>query len=486
MDNLGAQAVRGTTITLGAQAAKFALSVGITMILARLLTPTDYGLVAMAALFSGLLAVFRDGGLSVATVQSAAISAAQLSTLFWLNTALGITLALGMAAISPLVGSFYEEDALIGIALALSVPFITNGLGAQPQALLQRRMQFSTIAVIDVVSLIVSSASGIGMALAGLGYWALVAMLIVSSGTNSLLSFLLCRWRPAPPSRGSDVGSMLRFGGAVTLGKLIDTAGSSFDSLILGKFFNAAVVGTYTRAQSLMLLPSSQIVPPLLSVFLPILSRLNETPSRLRQLFGELLCLTILAASFVSSILVVASDWLTGVMLGPQWTAVPTILSLLAGPALFVPLSAICVVGITALGDGKALIHWAFYKNAATAAAIVVGAPWGGEGIALSLSIVTFTLLMPILNNLCARSGLVERAAIWRITGIGIGVNITCIIFLFWARLLFTMSSDVANLAIFLLLSAWLHAVALWCWPLARRAALRALRSVFSRASGSA
>ena len=141
MENLGTKAVRGATITLASQGAKFALSLGITMILARLLTPRDYGLFAMAALFTGLVAIFRDGGLSIATVQRANITGSQVSTLFWFNLALGIALALFMVAISPAVGWFYHEQALVRISLALAIPFVFNGLGAQPQALLQRALR---------------------------------------------------------------------------------------------------------------------------------------------------------------------------------------------------------------------------------------------------------------------------------------------------------------------------------------------------------
>lgn len=473
MENLGTKAVRGATITLAAQGVKFALSLGITMILARLLTPRDYGLFAMAAVFTGLVAIFRDGGLSIATVQRAKITDAQVSTLFWFNLALGIALALVVVAISPLVGWFYREQALVGISLALAIPFVFNGLGAQPQALLQRALRFRTIAAIEIASLMVSATAGIAAAGAGMGYWSLVIALICSSGASSLLSLISCRWRPGAPVMGSGVRPMLRFGGELTAVKFFDSVASTLDSLLLGKLFGAGVVGIYTRAQMLMLLPSSQVVPPLLSVSLPIMSRLGQDPPRLRQVFAELLCLVLLAASFVTVILVAAPDWLVSVVLGGQWAPVPPVLSLMAGSALLVPLTAFCAASITALGDGARLMRWALVRNAIIAAAIAAGCAWGAHGVALSLSIASLVFLLPMLNRTVVGSGLIERTAIWRVTGIGLGICAAGCIVLGAAKTMIVTDSPLANLMIFGLLNGVFHALAAWVWPSARHAVTR-------------
>jgi len=201
MSDIKTQAVRSVAVTLGAQAIKFFIGLGVTMIMARLLTPKDYGLVAMVGGLTGLVAVFRDGGLSTATVQRADITEAQISTLFWINVALGTGTAMVLALLSPFVAWFYNDSSLVWIVVALAVPFILSGLTAQLQALLQRQMRFKAIAFIEIASLIISAGIGIMAAAAGWGSWALVTMTIASVATNTALVFFFCRWRPSRPVR---------------------------------------------------------------------------------------------------------------------------------------------------------------------------------------------------------------------------------------------------------------------------------------------
>src|ERR1700677_234395 len=180
MNGLKEKTIRGGFARMCAQAANFLLRIGSLMILARLLDPKDFGLLSMVTAFTGVLGLFRDFGLSSATVQRASITEAQISTLFWINILVGAMLALLTAVSAPVLATFYHEPRLVGVTLALAAGFLFNAAGVQHSALLQREMRFTALAVINIVALILGSAVAILGAKAGYGYWALVAMNIVS------------------------------------------------------------------------------------------------------------------------------------------------------------------------------------------------------------------------------------------------------------------------------------------------------------------
>lgn len=478
MSESNKQAVRSVAVTVSAQAIKFIIGLGATMILARSLTPSDYGLVAMVAVFTGLVAIFRDGGLSIATVQRAEVNDAQLSTLFWINAALGFGLALIVVLISPLIGWFYNNDSLICVALALAISFFFSGLSAQPQALLQRQMRFKAIAFIEIASLIISAGLGVAAASAGWHYWSLVIMNIASVFINTVLVFFLCRWRPSPPSRANGIRSMLKFGGELTAMKFLDSCSSSLDSLSIGRLFNAEMVGLYSRAQTLMLLPVSQFMPPLLSVLLPVMSRLFDSNKNMNRVFIDILQLAVFASSIITVCLFVGSDWLVGIMFGSQWMESSVLLRLLCGTGFFIPLSTLCVASLIALGKGNTLIKWSLVKSAATVFAILAGAAWGARGVSLSLSISAIFFLLPILNQITAKSGLGSLSEIWRATGLGVAVcTFTCAAMLF-VRTQVEIENPLIGLAALFLASTAFHIFIMWALPSSRQVLLRMLTAI--------
>lgn len=474
------QAVRSVAVTLAAQAIKFFIGLSVTMVLARLLTPKDYGAVAMVGAFTGFLAVFKDGGLSIATVQRADITEAQISTLFWINVALGVGTALVISLLSPVVGWFYNDNSLILIVLALAVPFVLGGMTAQLQALMQRQMQFKEIAIIDIVSLVISAGVGIFSAYSGWGSWSLVAMTITLTTVNTLLVYYFCRWRPSRPVRGAGVRSLLKFGGEITANKLFDSIACSTDSLLLGKFFTSDMVGLYTRAQTLMLLPLSQLMPPLLSVSLPVMSRLAERPESLKRVFLDLLQLTAFASSFIAVMLFVGADWLISVFLGPNWIETGDILRLLSGPALFIPLSTLCVAILTAQGQGSALVRWSALKNVATIVAMFAGISWGAKGIAAALSITSIFILMPILNSITAKCGPANLKEIWGATGLGaLSCAAGCGI-LFYIRNLLDIENPIIALSVLFLINSIFHGLIMSVFPSCRHSFTRVLNVIKS------
>ena len=164
MNDLKERAIRGGFAKICAQGATFVLRIGSLMILARLLEPRDFGLVGMVTAVIGVLNLFKDFGLSTATVQSATISQEQVSALFWINILVGVILGILSFAIAPFIAAFYHEPRLLGITAVLATGFLFNAAGVQHSALLQREMRFTPLAAIDIGALLVSSIVGVGMA----------------------------------------------------------------------------------------------------------------------------------------------------------------------------------------------------------------------------------------------------------------------------------------------------------------------------------
>ena len=215
-EDLRGRSVRGGFIILAAQYCKFVLQLGSTVLLARLLTPEDYGLMGMVAVFIGLISLFKHMGLSTATVQKAEVTHNQVSNLFWVNVVFSVAIMVLTVALARVVAVLYNEPRLTGITIVLATGFVFGGLTVQHEALLRRQMRFGTLAAIDIVSLSLGYATAIVMALLKSGYWALVAMEIAMSLTNMLGVWLLCGWRPGLPKRYSGTGNMLAFGGNLT------------------------------------------------------------------------------------------------------------------------------------------------------------------------------------------------------------------------------------------------------------------------------
>src|SRR5260370_9665404 len=221
MKNLKERAIRGGFARVCAQAVFFALRIGALMILARLLDPKDFGLVGMVTAFSGVLNLFRDFGLSTVTVQRMDVTNEQISTLFWINIMVGAAFMFVLALMAPAVTAFYNEPRLFWVTIVLASGFLINAAGVQHSALLQRQMRFTALAVIQIVSLVVSTTLGIGAAIAGYGYWALVVMTVTLPLFSSIGFWLTTAWIPGMPRKGVGIRPMIRFWGTVTLIMLI-------------------------------------------------------------------------------------------------------------------------------------------------------------------------------------------------------------------------------------------------------------------------
>jgi O-antigen/teichoic acid export membrane protein len=397
MHDLKERTIRGGLARIGAQAGNFLLRIGSMMVLARLLSPRDFGLVGMVTAFTGVLNLFRDFGLSAVSVQRASVTEEQSSTLFWINVLFGGMLTIMAMALAPVLGAFYHEPRLLSITAAMAIGFLLNGAGVQHSALLQRQMRFSALAGIDCFSLITGTAVAIGMARAGYGYWALVAMAVILPLASTLGLWLTAGWIPGLPRRGVGIRSMMRFGGTMTLNGLVLYLTFNFEKILLGRFWGAESIGIYGRAYQLIRIPTDNLNSAVGEVAFAALSRLQHDSGRLRRYFLKGYSLVVALTLPATIACAVFADDLITVLLGAKWIDAAPIFRLLAPTILVFAVTNPLGWLLSALGlVGRALkISLVFAPF--MIAGYVIGLPYGPRGVALAYSGVMVLWAVPFV-----------------------------------------------------------------------------------------
>jgi O-antigen/teichoic acid export membrane protein len=411
---LGAAAARGGIVTFVAQGLKLLIFTVATVVLARLLTPQDYGLVGMVTIIVNFVGIFQYLGLSTATVQWAELNHRQVSTLFWVNLALSAGIGLIVAACAPLVAMFYGEPRLIWITLGFAAAIPLRGLSIQHEALLIRQMRFTTLAVNDLVALVAGLCAAILTAARGWSYWALVVNQLVLTSSTAIGVWLACGWRPGLPHRDTDLRRMLSFGGNLTGYNLVNFFSRNIDNLLIGKIWGAYQLGLYSRAYQMLMLPLEQVNGPFSSVAVPALSRLNDEPERYRAAFARVLekiaMLTMPGVAFM----IAAADWIVLLMLGPQWTQTARIFMLLGAAALVQPLARSALWLFTTQGRGREIFRWGVVGGAIAVLSIVVGIRWGAVGVAAAYASTDLCVTTPLLFWYAGRKGPVRARDFYR------------------------------------------------------------------------
>ena len=395
MKDLKERTLRGGFAKVCAQGASFILRIGSLMILARLLDPKDFGLVGMVTVVTGVFSLFKDAGLSMATVQRATITNEQVSTLFWINMLVGAILGLLSLAIAPILVSFYQEPRLFWVTAGLATGFLFNAAGVQHSALLQRQMRFTMLSAIEIISLVASVSVGIGMAIGGYGYWALVGMAIISPAVSSVCLWSLATWVPGVPHRGVGISSMIRFGGTATLNSLVVYIAYNLEKVLLGRFWGAEALGMYGRAYQLISIPTENLNSASGGVAFAALSRLQGEPYRFKNYFLKgysvvlalTLPITIACALFANDIILI--------FLGPKWSDAIPIFQLLTPTILVFALINPMWWLLSSLGLLGRSLKIALVLAPLVIASYVIGLPYGPTGVAFAYSAVMTLWLVP-------------------------------------------------------------------------------------------
>ena len=397
MKDLKERVLRGGLAKMSSQALNFVLRTGSLVVLARLLTPKDFGLVGMVTAVTGVLAIFKDAGLPAITVQRATISDEQISTLFWLNMLVGVVLFGLSLGLAPVIVAFYRESRLFWVTAALASGFVFSAGAAQHAALLQRQMRFGALAVIEILSLSASIAVAITMAAAGYGYWALVGMNVVSLVVYAVLVWFIAAWVPGMPRRKVGARSMLHFGGTISLNGLIVYFANNTDKILLGRFCGAEALGIYGRGYQLINIPTENLNSAISSVAFPALSRLQDDPDRFKNYFLKGYSLVLALTLPITIACALFADELILVVLGPKWKDVVSIFRLLTPTVLAFALLNPFSWQLLAMGQVRRLLKMALVIAPVVIAGYVVGLRYGPSGVALGYSVTLTLLIVPMI-----------------------------------------------------------------------------------------
>ncbi len=389
--------VKGSLATGLSQGIAMGFTIISAVILARLLTPDDFGLIGMVTVVVNFLFIFKDIGLSQATIQKDEITHSQISTLFWINSFISLTLGLLLAASGPLVSRFYDRSELTPIMFVLAFTFVVEGLTIQHTALLRRHLRFTAVAIADILSRFSYLVTAIIMALSGFSYWALVGGHIMRSLV--LLSFTLyyCPWVPGRMEKGTGVRKMMMFGGHLTIGHLLAYLARNLDGILIGRIYGAAPLGLYNKAYHLLMQPLSQIRLPLTHLALPVLSSLKKEPERYRNYFKKLLDLSISVALPVTVYCFMDGEFVIRFILGPQWLEATEVFQILAIGGIFVSASFLPGLALLSHGHSKKYMQLLIATSIIQSLSFVVGINFGINGIAMAYTISSFLVLIPMI-----------------------------------------------------------------------------------------
>lgn len=394
-DDLKRKSVRGGAATVLGQGAGMALQIGTTVVLARLLSPTDYGLQSMVLTLTAFFSLFKDAGLSVATVQRETLTHEHISTLFWINLALGAFLTVVVAASSPFLAAFYKDPRLLWITVASSSIFLFNSLSVQHKALLDRTMRFSTSVKVDILSATMGSAIAIVMAVLGFGYWSLICQNISLPIVGTVATWIAIPWMPGRPRWTAELRSMVRFGGTVTLNSLVVYVAYNTEKILLGRFWGAAPLGIYTRAYQLATLPVQQLTGAAHIVAFSVLSRMQAEAQRLQRAYLKSLSMIVSLTIPVVISTALFSDEIVMIVLGPRWVGVATVLRLLSPTVLVLALINPFSWFLNSTGRVARSLKIALLIAPVVILGVLVGLHYGPAGVAVGYSTAMLLLFVP-------------------------------------------------------------------------------------------
>lgn len=410
-------AVRGAGMTVLSSGFSLAIQIVATVVLARVLVPRDFGLVAMVTTFSLLLSNFGINGITEAIVQQEKLDSIQSSNLFWMNLCIGMLLTCGFVATGSLLAKFYAEPLVANVVHGIALSIGLTSVSVVHLALLKRAMRFSALAINDIVAKIISVAISIALGCSGWGYWALVAGVCALPLSTTIGAFVLCPWIPGRPRYATATGSMMKFA-MLTYGRFsLNYFARNVDNLLVGWQFGAPALGFYKKAYDLFSLSASQLVSSISVVAVSALSRArNDTAQFRHYLLGAIAVMTFIGMWIAGDFTLIGKD-LIRVLLGPGWDEAGNIF------VWFAPgIGAMMLYGThgwihLSIGRADRWLRWGLIEWAVTILLFVAAIHWGPRGIAAAWCVSFWVLTLPAIWFAGNPIGLGVRpviSAVWR------------------------------------------------------------------------
>ena len=377
---------------------KSAISIASTAILARLLSPGDYGLLAMVATITVLAQALSDFGLSWATVQRERLERNQVDALFLINCVFGIFLT-GLCCLSaPYVAAFYHRPELAKIVIAVSATLFLAAAAVQPNALLIRQMKFKKLNLCTLCAVLISAAVAIAFAGMGFGYWSLVAQMVLQQAIITIMLFPISGYFPKFPLHLLGIGTLLTFGGYSAAYGIVNYLARNLDNVLIGRFWGASALGYYSRAYFVMTLPGMVVIGMFSNMLIPLLASLRKEPERMQAAYLRALRLiTILGCSLAVGMAVTAPE-VVQVVYGPKWRAVVPILLWLSAASILQPIQNTSQWLYIVAERGRGMFLMGLLVAGSATLAFIVGIRSGPIGVARAYAISNTIIAYPVLR----------------------------------------------------------------------------------------
>jgi PST family polysaccharide transporter len=384
--------------SVSGQLAAQAVRVGFGVTLARLLSPRDFGLLAMILVFSQFAIAIADFGLEEALVHRRDLRERHRSSVFWGAVLSGCVLSLVTAAGAPWIAAFYDVPDLRGLALLLAPFFVLRGIGTVPRALVARRLDFRTIARIDATSATIAGSCAVALAWLGFGAVSLVVQLLAAAVVESVLVLRTSAWRPRAQLRPAAIRELLGFGGWRVATRALGHWSVNVDQLLVGRLLGAGLLGAYTRASNLVRSPVLYVSRPIARAMFPSLSLIQHEPGRVRSAYLRSSGGSALATFPLCLGLFACAEPLVLGVLGPQWRETVPLVRILSIAGLIQSVTTLS--SSVFLSQGRPALHLLMnvFQSVMVVGAVLIGRRWSIEGVAAGYVVANAACAVPTLH----------------------------------------------------------------------------------------
>jgi len=376
--------LNGIALNIVAQVAKQAVHFGATVALLRLLTPNDFGMIAMVTVFTGFVALFSELGLGAALIQKQDVEERHYSSVFWLNLGAGVALT-GIATLAaPLITRFYDEPRLAPLVMLIAINFTIGPVAAVQITIFKKKMDFRSLALIETSSMTTACLVAVSMAYMGYGVYALAWQMLVQTSISSVLIWKMSSWHPRFLFQWSTIKELLRFSLNLMGLRFFSYWVRNADNLLIGKILGTNALGFYSRAYSTMLLPLNQITQVLGSVMFPALCSIKEDKRRVKSIYlNSIRSIALITFPLLAGLAVVA-DLFVSVLFGAKWEPMIPILRVLCIVGLFQSIAATTGWLYDSQGRTDLSLRWGLVGGILTFVAFGIGVNWGAIGVAIA------------------------------------------------------------------------------------------------------
>lgn len=402
-DGMRSRVLGGLAWTGSSQIVMQVIRMVVAVVLARLLAPNDYGLAAIALVFSSLVLVFSDMSIGAAIIQRKKITEDDRSTAFWLAVGSGIVFTVAGVAISGPLGAFYGQPQVASLCAVLSLSFVITSLATTHEALLLRDMKFASTERRIMAATLAGAVAGIVVGVQTRDAWAIIAQELAMATTSTLLLWKLSPWRPQLRFSRASLRSLFAFSAPLVGHRLLYYVHRNADNVLIGRFVGAAALGAYSLAYNIMLVPFSRIAGPVQRVLAPAFARMQDEPQRIGDAWVRAVrLLGMCAIPSLTGLIVVAPDFVR-IVLGPKWAAAAPLIQILAVVGMIQALQSISTDILQARGRTATVFRFTLLFSAAHIAGFAIGLQWGVKGVAAAYAISSL-LVEPVYTVLTARS----------------------------------------------------------------------------------